>query len=143
MEKFLTKEQYATLKAAWASQSSASPSLHIIYNLLRAKPLDLGFTPFKETNLDKIRSNFNDRWNGFNTSLHYAPTYVTFADTTKETYGIGYPKYWTADQIEKKRQDAIASNILRQADFVSHFGLEPSEELCQRILAILKEGSTK
>lgn len=143
MEKFITKEQYATLKAAWASQTSATPSLHIIYNLLRAKPLDLGFTPFKETSLNKIKSNNNDRWNGFNISLRYAPNLVTFTDTTKETYGVGYPKYWTPDQIEKKRQTAIADNARTKAIFVKYFGLELTQELSDRILATLKEGSTK
>ncbi len=71
--KLFTKEQYQAIKAAWAERKNHDATDHIIYNALRGLPLDRGFTPIGETNHNKIRSNEEDRWHGFNVARRYAP----------------------------------------------------------------------
>jgi len=46
MEKtyYLTKEQFIAMTAAWKSKDAHTASEHLIYNILRSKPADLGFT---------------------------------------------------------------------------------------------------
>lgn len=70
--KLLTKEQYLAIKAAWGQRKNHDATDHIIYNILRSLPADRGFTPISDLNPNKIRSNEDDRWYGFNTARRYA-----------------------------------------------------------------------
>ena len=138
MEHFLTKEQYLTTKAAWANQSTAYAHYHIIYNILRSLPIDLGFVPFKPTSLNRIASNNRDRWNGFNQSLNQVHSMVAFQDTSPDTFAKNYPKYWTADQIETRRLDVISEQSKRKANFMAQFGLDLTDELRLKITDAIK-----
>ena len=56
----ITHEQYVAVKAAWNSHSYNSAADHIIYNVLRSKPSDFGFTE------NKRNVQGNDPWYGYN-----------------------------------------------------------------------------
>lgn len=143
MEHFLTKEQYLIIKSAWANQSTAHAYHHIIYNILRSLPIDLGFVPFKPTNLNKIASNNRDRWNGFNQSLHQIYSMADFQDTSTEAFTKNYPKYWSADQIESRRRLMISDHSNRKASFMARFGVELTDELCQKLKDAIKDQQKK
>ena len=159
MEYFITKEQFTTATQAWKQQSTATPALHIIYNILRAHPLDLGFTPIKETSLDKIRSNYHDRWNGFNMALRAASNLLHIRDTSVEYYLTKYATTKKAsmfgkmigqtDQValpeyaEDRRQREIKKNEQNKATFLKYFGLELTEELATRLLEGMKDREKK
>lgn len=60
MEYNITKDQYLSVLAAWKSKDSHTAEEHIIYNLLRSKPLVLGFK-------DRAKNiQGNDPWFAFN-----------------------------------------------------------------------------
>ena len=68
MEKqyLITKDEYQTVKQHWVSVEHHPAWHHIIYNILRSKPSDYGFT--------ERASNFqgNDPWYGYNNPLREA-----------------------------------------------------------------------
>jgi hypothetical protein len=88
--KIFTKEQYQAIKAAWGQRKNHDATDHIIYNAMRGLPLDRGFTPISDTNFDKIRSNEEDRWNGFNNARRYAAGRFKGENDAKllETWGV-------------------------------------------------------
>lgn len=87
----LNKDEYLTLKAAWSSKRHHSASDHIIYNVLRGKPIDSGFC-IKTHSFQR-----NDPWNGFNYALASARFLVSalngsrFQEKIKDTFGIDLP----------------------------------------------------
>jgi hypothetical protein len=62
MEKtyYLTKEQFTAVDATWKSKKYHNATEHVIYNILRGKPADTGFS-IKTKNIQG-----NDPWFGFN-----------------------------------------------------------------------------
>lgn len=61
-----TKDQYLLAKETWAQTKAHSASDHIIYNILRSKPIDYGFT-IKTKNIQG-----NDPWFEFNKAYFMA-----------------------------------------------------------------------
>lgn len=50
---FETKQQYVEMKQQWATiaaQKQITPQDHVIYNILRGKPANRGFSPLKDAN---------------------------------------------------------------------------------------------
>ena len=68
-EYYISREQYLSLKAAWSAKSSHEAWEMVIYNILRSKPIDHGFSEKKQ----HIQS--NDPWQGFNLALGTAANY--------------------------------------------------------------------
>jgi len=62
---FLTKTEYQSLKAAWKIMEHRTAEDHILYNLLRNKPIGRGFTNIADHNYQKICSNHNNPSAGF------------------------------------------------------------------------------
>ena len=58
-----------SIVTSWKSVREHSAAQHIMYNVLRGKPITTGFTPIREHNVNKICSSNNDKWNGFNIAL--------------------------------------------------------------------------
>lgn len=92
MEKtyYLTKEDYLMVVVTWKGTKSHTVQDHILYNILRCKPADYGFSEKK----NNIQS--NDSWNAFNAAhknvvykLKYGPD--TFARYFKTRFGIDVP----------------------------------------------------
>lgn len=87
MEKtyYISKEQFITLTEAWKQKEYHSATEHIIYNVLRSKPSDLGFTK-KTKNIQG-----NDPWYGYNTALWYVGRFLKHVNF-KEKFGIDMPE---------------------------------------------------
>lgn len=68
MEKtyYLTKEQFFAMTAAWKSKNSHTAAEHLMYNILRSKPADHGFT---EKYKDILPSGDPLKWKAFNEAL--------------------------------------------------------------------------
>jgi hypothetical protein len=81
----ITKEQFIATTAAWNTKQSHSAAEHIIYNILRSKPTDLGFT--KKTH--SIQG--NDPWFGYNSALWQAGRFLKNGNF-KNTFGIDMPE---------------------------------------------------
>ena len=80
MEYNITKEQYLAVLAAWKSKESHTAEEHIIYNLLRSKPLELGFN----SRAKNIQG--NDPWFAFNVAGTAAKKMIcTINPWTKQT----------------------------------------------------------
>lgn len=107
--KLFTKEQYQAIKAAWGQRKHHDATDHIIYNALRGLPLDRGFTPISEENHNKIRSNEDDPWHGFNTARRYTRSRFGYTkngmydmfdqEKIKETWGV-IPPQEILDQLK-------------------------------------------
>lgn len=73
MEKqyLITKDEYQTVKQHWVSVKEHPAWHHIIYNILRSKPSDHGFS--------ERASNFqaNDPWYGYNAPLREAQRFCS------------------------------------------------------------------
>lgn len=87
MEKqyYISKEQFAELITAWKKNEQHSASQHIIYNILRSKPADLGFSP-RGKNIQG-----NNPWYSFNESVTNARWICRDATYFKSIFGIDVP----------------------------------------------------
>ena len=133
MEHFLTKEQYIATKAAWKNKDSHSARNIIIYNMLRSLPLDRGFVPYKAENSDKIVSNNQDRWNGFNSAVSLNNS--MFNSLLKPST---YPAWMKPDDIIKQTVLNEERKIKIAENFKSDFGLDLTEDLILDIIEALK-----
>ena len=148
MEFILTKEQYQTMTTAWADHQFRHPTAaeHIIYNILRCKPLNRGFTPI--TNHNKIRSNCNDPHHAFGCALHdvYSATRVHGEYKAPQWTGI-FLNIFKRDPAEQERReqqhrsDWETSKRAIEGRFKELFGLELTEELSQKIREATKGGA--
>jgi hypothetical protein len=97
-EYYISREQYLTLKAKWAENNNHPAWQHIIYNILRNKPIDSGFTEKKKA------IQCNDPWWGFNSALsearHYCPGEICPYD--KDKFPSGYER-WTKRSEEYQK----------------------------------------
>jgi len=132
MEQFLTKEQYLATKAAWKNSYSHSAKDIIIYNLLRSFPLDRGFTPFNDTSLNRISSNYNDKWNGFNTAVSLA-----YSNINSLKIEATFPSWMKADDIEKRKQYNANVRLAYIDNFKTTFGLDLTDEIIDGMIVIL------
>jgi predicted 3-demethylubiquinone-9 3-methyltransferase (glyoxalase superfamily) len=88
MEKtfYISKQDFITLTQTWAQKKSHTAAQHIIYNTLRSKPADLGFTE-KTKNIQGGSS-----WYGYKRawgSAHYlSRNNIWF----KDNFGIDMPE---------------------------------------------------
>ena len=86
-EFYITKEQFLVMKATWAAKETHEAWHHIIYNVLRSKPIDLGFT------IKKHHIQGDDEWYGFNDALRNASLYAKrYPNLIKENFGIDAPE---------------------------------------------------
>jgi len=164
MNFIITKEQYLAAKTAWKSNKEHSAAELLTYNLLRGFPLERGFTPFKETNKNKIDSNNCDRWNGFNQALYTARNSVSFRETSDEFFLKKYGReqkhsvsffdkirgvrpqpdtITLPDYAIKYQEMAISNNKIDKDKFQKIFGLELTEELSILLKAVLAEDKRK
>lgn len=86
MDKILSREQYNTLISTWRSVEHHDASQHIIYNLLRSKSPDLGFSAIKSPT--KINANGNDPWFGYNQARYGIFLITKYLDTFKRLTGL-------------------------------------------------------
>lgn len=63
---YISKEQYVAVSAAWKNVQAHCACDHIIYNLLRSKSIDTGFS----VKTKHIQG--NNPWYSFNDALYYA-----------------------------------------------------------------------
>lgn len=85
-EYYISREQYLTVKATW-KETTHGADTHIIYNVLRSKPIDLGFTERKKG----IQN--NDPWFSFKEALRTARWIVSSKpELFKAVFGIEVPK---------------------------------------------------
>lgn len=86
MEYLITKEQFQIAQQSWKQNKSHSAGDHIIYNLLRSKPIDKGFSE-RKSNIQAY-----DPWRGFNNGLIEARWMTQrYPDKFKEKFGIDIP----------------------------------------------------
>jgi len=142
MEHFLTKEQYQTMKSAWAAKKHHSAQYNIIYNLLRSHPIDRGFIPFKHAY--KAISNYNDHWRGFNfaqRNMYYSIKMVKAGFTPTPC-----PKFTTEQQwvVKEQQKQTNIENLKKQffEQFFENIGLELNDTMLDHILVSL-EGKQK
>jgi|JI10StandDraft_1071094.scaffolds.fasta_scaffold55820_4 hypothetical protein len=86
-EYFISKEEFLSAKAKWASSDYHTASNHIIYNALRSKPLDHGFHQ-KTKNIQG-----NDAWYAFKEAKRGAWWFARKAppEAFKLMFGIDRP----------------------------------------------------
>ena len=86
MEKtfLISKEQFLTMKAAWAKKSTHAAYEIILYNLLRSLPLGRGFVAKTKA----IQG--NDEWFAYHQALKQARYWIDKKET-KEEFGIDIP----------------------------------------------------
>ena len=84
MEKtyYISKEQFTTLTTTWANTKDHSAWQHIIYNILRDKPADLGFTQ-KTKNIQG-----NNPWYAFNNALSLAEAEINPSRAIIKKWGV-------------------------------------------------------
>lgn len=75
---YITKEQFTTLVSTWADKKDHTARDHIIYNVLRGKPADLGFTE-RKSNIQGL-----DPWYAFNNALHDAKFLINWDVTISD-----------------------------------------------------------
>ena len=99
----ITKDEYQTMKQHWVSTKNHPAWHHIIYNILRSKPSDYGFT-------DRT-SNFqgNDPWYGYNNPLREAQQNCS---TTNP---------WKSQGLHDRREELMAQ---RKQELKKIFGIE-------------------
>ena len=86
MDKLLSKDQYHTLIETWRKASSHTAGEHIIYNMLRTKAPDLGFSAIKSPS--KINANGDDPWYGYNQARYHAFWLTKHPDRFKALTGL-------------------------------------------------------
>jgi hypothetical protein len=110
MEKtfYVNKENYEALITTWKSKKEHSSSDHVIYNILRCKPADHGFT-VKQQNILA-----HDPWYGFNHAVVEAKWLATVRSHEqgnasrlkhfKDTFGFDMPSdlYDKLQAVSKK-----------------------------------------
>lgn len=101
----LTKEQYLTVLATWRAKKEHDASDIILYNILRTKPADRGFSA-KGKNIQA-----NDPWFAYHNALFYARKRASLLNL--------YP-------LRESSQIAIDS---RKAAFKQTFGIDMPEGL--------------
>lgn len=130
MEQFLTKEQYLATKAAWKNSDSHSAKDIIIYNLLRSFPLDRGFSLL--TGFDKIRSNYNDEWHGYNKAVSLAYSNINSLKVEDK-----FPSWMKPDDIEKRKQYNAQKRLSTIDNFKNMFGIDLTDEIIDGMIIIL------
>jgi hypothetical protein len=107
---YISREQYLKLIETWSASDAHPAWQHIIYNVLRNKPIDHGFSEKKN------HIQCNDPWYGFNSALSEALRYCP-----------GGKCPWTAGSGSANRWEAgNASNL---AHAVRVFGIEMPEDI--------------
>jgi hypothetical protein len=93
MEKtfYISKEQFNAVTAAWKNSKDHTAAEHIVYNVLRNKPVDNGFTE-KHKNIQGC-----DSWYGFNQALSNARWMCKLQNDSKkqhfkQRFGIDMPE---------------------------------------------------
>jgi hypothetical protein len=116
MEKqyFITKEQYQTVKQTWASTTEHPAWHHIIYNALRSKPTDSGFS--EKTN--HIQG--NDSWYGFNSALKEAQRECSLINPWEAQKGTVHDNMYTR---------FLPTITTRQKQFKAIFGIDIPEDI--------------
>lgn len=137
----LTKEQYLQMKATWASKQYHSAADHTIYNILRKKDPQLGFTPI--TNPRKINSNGDDPLFAFKKAkraAYYSITLSLYSEPCTERLSfyarrnntsLDEARQYFYGQWEKEMQNT-------KDQFKKTFGLELTPELSCEIKELLK-----
>lgn len=87
-EYYITKEEFITLKAKWASKSAHESWHHIIYNVLRSKDIKTGFAE-KTKNIQG-----NNSWFAYDRAKWDAKMFTrkSTPETFKCVFGIDKPE---------------------------------------------------
>lgn len=113
-EYYITREQYLALKAAWAAKPTHMHWEILLYNILRSKPIDHGFSEKKKA------IQCGDSWFGFNNALSYA-----------RHYAIKTKCPWEAGSSSAERwQKRMEENKLK---LLSIFGIEMPEDIATKL----------
>ena len=104
----ITKEQYLTMLATWRATKAHDAADQILYNILRTKPADRGFTE-KTKNIQG-----NDPWFAYHNALYLASKRISLANP--------YP-------MRESSQAAIES---RKAAFKQTFGIDIPEGIADK-----------
>lgn len=113
-EYYISREQYLSLKAAWSAKSSHEAWEMVIYNILRSKPIDHGFSERK----NHIQG--DNPWYAFNVALG---TTQNYCPTTKCPWKEGSPS--------AARWEIGHKNYLDHAKRV--FGIDMPEDLMAKM----------
>lgn len=110
MEKqyYISKEQFIALKEAWKQKSNHSAAEMIIYNILRSKPADNGFTQG------------GTAWEGFKKAWQEAIYLLSMRRVYGKLPGATYNGF----------SDAPGK---MEAEFKARFGIEPPATLKEKI----------
>ena len=112
----ITKEQYLTMRSTWAAKKEHDAADIILYNILRTKPADRGFSA-KGKNIQG-----NDPWFAYHTALYYARKRVY--PVNPFTYNPKFPGSWN------RGEEAIKNN---KEHFLCTFGFEIPEALHDKL----------
>lgn len=116
MEKqyYISKEQFLALKEAWKKIAHPTASDMIIYNILRSKPADNGFSP-KTKNIQA-----NDEWRGFNAARYSANSFISMRRVYGPLPGATYKGFMDAPGKAEE-------------EFKLRFGIELPKDLKNKI----------
>lgn len=138
---FETKEQYLAFRSAWA-QSANDKNSHLraehfaLYNLLRGKPIERGFTPI--TNRTKLQNGIR-----LNHGLYFAAWEVKRAiEGTKKTS----PDSWTKATIERLLapfHGTVTVEMLAKLATPKVESIEPTFGIGRQIADNIISGNTK
>lgn len=116
MEKqyYISKEQFIALKEAWKKIANPTASDMIIYNILRSKAADNGFSP-KTKNIQGI-----DEWRGYNDARYSADRFISMRRVYGKLPGATYSGYMDAPGKAEE-------------EFKARFGIEMPKDLKNKI----------
>ena len=105
----ITKDQYLTMLATWRAKKEHDAADQILYNILRTKPTDRGFTA-KGKNIQG-----NDPWYAYHNALNIARRRISLVNP--------YP-------LRESSQQAVEA---RKAAFKQTFGFEAPEDIAAKL----------
>lgn len=115
----ITKEQYLTMLATWKAKKEHDAADIILYNILRTKPADRGFTE-KTKNIQG-----NDPWFAYHEALNLARRRVNLTNP----YNQQYLPSWTRGENDIKQ---------RKENFLQTFGFEIPEGIAAKLEGVKK-----
>lgn len=109
----ITKEQFVEFRSKWKSIKEHTAMEHVLYNILRGKDLNHGFSPIKKEN--KVVSNSCDRWNGVNSALSE----------------LKYTVYRLTKDVPQNPRWFISLGVLEE-----RIGIKITRDIAEQILAV-------
>ena len=135
MEKqyLITKDEYQIVKQHWVSTEHHPAWHHIIYNILRSKPSDYGFT--------KRVGNFqgNDPWYGYNAPLREARQNCSTVNPWEKYKDTPWDEFKNKSNVTLyERHEKIMSQ--RRKEFKDLFGIDVPVNFMEHLDTLHKIG---